>query len=64
MNFLSPQFFDIFGAIAFLFLISASSWLIRVNHKAPRWLLIAILILGITGFLVDTYFVTTTYVLP
>lgn len=52
-----PEFFDIFGALAFAFFICISLWGLKSNKPLPRWVLTIILIIGVLGLSVDIFWV-------
>jgi len=63
---LQPEFFDIFGLIAFLFIVAFSFWALKVKKprkRIPRYIFIALFIIGILGVLVDSIIVFINYVL-
>ena len=62
MNFLRPEFFDIFGIGVFSFL-TFLSWRMRMTQiLPPRWSIILLLIIGISGLIVDGCIVYKTYI--
>jgi len=57
-----PQFFDIFGFFGFIFIIVLA--LIALNRKPlPRWMIIILLIIGLSGLIVDGLVVYSYYFL-
>jgi len=56
-DFIRPEFFDIFGALAFAFFICVSLWGLKFNEPLPRWILKVILIIGVLGLSVDIFWV-------
>jgi hypothetical protein len=69
MFLLQPQFFDIFGAIAFIYIIFFSIrglfgkqilWGI-FGKKIPNWALITLLSIGIMGLIIDSLVIYTFY---
>jgi len=56
-----PEFFDIFGIFIFAFLMILSLWGLETNKPMPRLVLIALLIIGVFGFLIDSFNVYKTY---
>ena len=69
MFLLQPQFFDIFGTIAFIYIIYFSiRGLFGKNilwglfgRKIPAWMLITLLTVGLTGLIIDSVMVYTFY---
>jgi uncharacterized membrane protein len=58
----SPEFFDIFGSFAFLFIVIASlCGLVRQGYL-PKWVLFMLLVIGITGLVVDVSIVYFSYI--
>ena len=57
-----PEFFDIFGIFVFSFLIFASLWGLKTKKPFPKWMLMALLLIGILGFIVDGIIVFVTYI--
>lgn len=55
-----PEFFDIFGAPAFLFLAVLSIWALQGN-EIPQWALVVVLAIGALGLAVDGIIVYKTY---
>ena len=47
-----PQFFDIFGFVVFIYIILLS-WLLLRRIYVKKWMIIILLLIGITGLLVD-----------
>lgn len=56
-DFIKPEFFDIFGIFVFMFFIAISLWGLFSRKSFPRWILVIILIIGIIGLMVDTFWV-------
>lgn len=52
MFFPEPQFFDIFGLIGFIYITFLSLVLLRRIY-VKKWMLIVLLLIGITGLLID-----------
>ena len=63
INFLTPEFFDIFGILTFMFLIFVSLWLLKFKKLPSDWIIIIILIISILGFLIDTFNVYRGYLM-
>lgn len=59
---LQPSFFDIFGALGFIAIIVAAMLGLLHGGLLPTWMLIAILLIGIAGFIVDAAIVYRTYI--
>lgn len=57
---IQPQFFDIFGALAFIYIIAISVLLLK-NVKLPRIVILLLLAIGILGFLIDSSIVYTFF---
>lgn len=58
---LEPQFFDIFGIGVFGFITALFLWSLWKRSPLPHWSLIALLIIGILGLLVDGTIVYRSY---
>lgn len=58
---LKPEFFDIFGALAFIFIIVVSIHAIRTDKPLPKAKAIVLLIIGMIGFLIDITIVYLHY---
>jgi uncharacterized membrane protein len=56
-----PEFFDIFGVFVFIFLIALSLWGIKTRKALPRWALIILFLIGISGLIIDGAIVYITY---
>ena len=69
MSLPQPQFFDIFGTIAFIYVIYFSiKGLFGKNilwgffgRKIPVWMLITLLTVGLAGLIIDSMMVYTFY---
>jgi len=48
-----PEFYDIFGFIAFLFIIFVVGWSLIFQQSLPLWTKIIFMIIGIVGSIVD-----------
>ena len=59
---IKAEFFDIFGAIAFLYIIILSIWSLN-NNKLPQLANIILLLIGVVGLIVDLTIVTKTYLI-
>ncbi|HEY4527727.1 MAG TPA: hypothetical protein VJL09_01660 [Candidatus Paceibacterota bacterium] len=55
------EFFDIFGALAFLYITGFSLWALFAPASLPRWALIILLLVGIAGFIIDAVIVYKNY---
>ncbi|HIG94371.1 MAG: hypothetical protein QT05_C0004G0020 [archaeon GW2011_AR13] len=58
----SPEFFDIFGFVMFLYLIGLGIYMLKKNKK-PEWISLTILEIGILGSIVDGFIVIKTFIL-
>lgn len=58
-----PEFFDIFGILTFMFLISVSLWQLKFKKLPSDWIIIIILIIGILGLVIDTFNVYKGYLM-
>ena len=58
-----PEFYDIFGLLIFAFVTVISIWSLKTGKGLPRWALIALLIIGILGLIVDGTIVIKTFLL-
>jgi len=56
-----PAFFDIFGIFAFTFISVFSIWALKTKNSFPKWALIILLIIGMIGFLIDSFTVYNAY---
>jgi len=61
LNFIRPEFFDIFGIGVFSFITILTIWALRTKKPAPKWALVILLIIGICGLIVDGFIVYLTY---
>jgi len=59
MPFFTPQFFDTFGVLVFLYLTVLALWGINSKKCLPEWSYVVLLLIGLSGLLVDG---TITYV--
>lgn len=57
---LTPQFFDIFGIMGFVYIVALALYGLS-GKNVPRWALIILLLIGIIGLLVDVLVVYTFY---
>lgn len=55
-----PEFYDIFGLVAFLIITLIAIRLIK-RRKARLWISIILLIIGILGLIIDGYIVYTKF---
>lgn len=58
-----PEFFDIFGLIVFTFLFIVGILMLKSKKKLPDWVGFIILLIGISGLIVDGAIVIKTYLL-
>ena len=58
---LKPEFFDIFGFQAFVFILIVSAWSLIVKKPIPDWVILLLLIIGILGSLIDGIIVYFSY---
>ena len=58
---LRPEFFDIFGFFAFIFLIFIAVYVMKKVKRHPKPILYIILGIGIIGAIVDGIIVYTAY---
>ncbi len=49
----NPAFYDLFGLIGFVFILSLSIWMLIKDKKPPVWSIIVLFIIGLVGFIVD-----------
>ena len=61
-KFIHPEFFDIFGIIAFAFIVLVAAWSLKAREVVPNWALIVLLVIGILGLIVDSAIVYLTYI--
>ena len=61
MSWLKPEFFDIFGAIGFAYIIGLSAWALATKKKIPWQALAILFFIGALGFLVDVAIVYFSY---
>lgn len=59
---IKAEFFDIFGTMAFLYIIGYSTFALT-NDNLPRLWTILLLIVGIAGLVVDVVIVTKIYLI-
>jgi mannose/fructose/N-acetylgalactosamine-specific phosphotransferase system component IID len=57
----TPQFFDIFGIIGFVYIIVFSIWVLKTKKPVSVWALAVLFAIGIIGFLVDSAIVYFSY---
>jgi len=58
----NPEFYDIFGIFAFGFITLVSGWMLYTNKKPLRLITIILLIIGISGLLVDSLIVYSNFI--
>jgi len=56
-----PEFFDIFGLLAFIFIIVFSSWMLFKKKLLSKWPIVVLLIIGILGIIIDGAIVFINY---
>ena len=57
---LKPQFFDIFGMLAFIYIVYFSARGL-FGKKIPNWTLFVLLLIGLTGLIIDSWVVYISY---
>jgi len=57
---LEPQFFDIFGAIGFVYIVVLSLFALS-GKSLPKITLVILLLIGLAGFIVDVFVVYNFY---
>ncbi len=60
---IKAEFFDIFGAVAFLYITIVSIFGLLNNGVLPKLLNVILLLVGIGGLIVDCVIVTKTYLM-
>ena len=58
----NPEFYDIFGIFVFGFVTLVSGWMLYTNKKPLRIVTIILLIIGISGLLVDSLIVYSNFI--
>lgn len=61
-KFIRPEFFDIFGLVVFSFITILSIWSLRTYKPIPHWALVGLLLIGVSGLVVDGFIVHITYI--
>lgn len=56
-----PQFFDIFGALGFIYVTAFALWVFFRRESPPRWAVIVLFCIGILGLFVDSTIVYQFY---
>lgn len=49
-----PEFFDILGSLAFLYVVAISVWALTRPESVPRWAFALLFLIGVAGLLVDS----------
>jgi len=62
LDFIQAEFFDIFGILVFAFLLFIGLKIVQ-KKKLPNWTGIVILLIAISGLIVDGIIVIKTYIL-
>ena len=62
LDFIRPEFFDIFGLAIFAFLLFVGIKMVQ-KKKLPNWTGFVILLIAIAGLIVDGIIVTKTYII-
>ncbi len=55
---LGPAFFDIFGVLAFVYIILVSYLLLK-GRKLPNGFIVLLLVIGLIGLFIDIYFASS-----
>ena len=55
---LGPQFFDVFGVLAFVYIIFFSNMLLD-GKKLPKGFTVILLLIGLIGFFIDLIFASS-----
>ncbi len=58
MQELGPEFFDIFGVLAFVYIIFFAQMLLQ-GKKLPRGFVVLLLLMGLIGLFVDIFFASS-----
>lgn len=61
MNLPPAEFFDIFGALGFIYITGFSLWALFQKKEIPRWAIWLLLLVGIIGLVVDTIIVFNSF---
>ncbi|MFH1608042.1 MAG: hypothetical protein ABIA78_02820 [archaeon] len=62
LNFIQPEFFDIFGLVVFIFLFFVGMKMVK-KQKIPEWAGYIVLLIAVLGLIVDGTIVIKTYLL-
>ena len=60
---ISAEYFDIFGFVGFLILVIAGIWMLTSKKRVPFWMKLVILVIGITGLIVDGYIIIKNFII-
>lgn len=61
---LNPEFFDTFGILVFLYITTISVWGLNSKKCLPQWSYTALLLIGLSGLLVDGFIVYVYFLSP
>lgn len=57
----NPEFFDIFGVLAFIFITIYAIEALKTKKSLPKWANISLLIIGIIGLIIDFLIVKSNF---
>lgn len=60
----NPEFFDTFGLIVFLYITAISVWGLNSKQCLPQWSYTVLLLIGLSGLLVDGFIVYVYFLEP
>lgn len=60
----NPEFFDTFGVLVFLYITAFAVWGLNAKKRLPQWPYVILLLIGLSGLLVDGFIVYVYFVSP
>ena len=60
----TPEFFDQFGFFVFLYITVISVWGLNAKQCLPQWSYMVLLLIGLSGILVDGFIVYIYFLSP
>lgn len=61
---IQPQFFDTFGVLVFFYITSVALWGFNSKKCLPKWAYVVLLLIGLSGILVDGFITFVYFVEP